>query len=88
MPSRTVIAWFSGLLLLSTAAATVSARGLGGTEHKSLFQHFHAYLHRAGGTLDFGSYEWTLINEEAVCSCNDKRHTTFPSPGNRPGRLA
>jgi len=23
-----------------------------------------------------------------ICSCIDKRHTAFPSPGNRPGRLA
>lgn len=65
MPSRTVIAGFSGLVLLFTAATTVTASGLRGTEHKGLLQHLHAYLHRAGGALDFGSYEWTLVNEEA-----------------------
>ena len=65
MASRTLIAWYSGLILLSTAATTLSARDLGGTEHKGLLQHFWPYLHRAGGALDFGSYEWTLINEEA-----------------------
>ena len=53
------------MFLFSTAATTLSARDLGGTEHKGLLQHFHAYLHRAAGALDFGSYEWTLINEEA-----------------------
>jgi hypothetical protein len=65
MASRTLIAWFSGLILLSTAATTLSARDLGGTEPKGLLQHFWPYLHRAGGALDFVSYEWTLINEEA-----------------------
>ena len=65
MKSRTVIAWFTGLILLSAAATTINARDLGGTEHKGLLQHLYAYLHRAGGALDFGSYEWTLVNEEA-----------------------
>ena len=55
MTSRTVIAWFSGLILLCMAATTVSARGPGGTEQQGLLQQLHAYLHRAGGALDFGS---------------------------------